>query len=282
MGNAAGATTPPWLIFKSLPTLEWAYIEADSDMRFAQSDTRFSNAEITLEWAKHFNQASWEKSATVQHRQLDFEEWFGCNEHLQDQDNRFVTHDVPPKERSSEEIIWRLLIIDGFTGRGTFSHQKQEIFNEGFTAAHIINGFQKSGIYPPTDRPAIEYLLRKQLKTKKTFTPAHISLLPSEMRFHAASSTAESIGERYHDILSSPTRAGLQHIRNIVHEVVMLEDVIKQYVDDRKTRIEKRYHERKRGRRAKTVSDLITFYKKRKSRLRLKGHGIAWMGYVKV
>lgn len=77
------------------------------------------------------------------------------------------------------------------------------------------------------------------------------------MRFHAASSTAETIGERYHDILSSPTLAGLRHIRNIVHEAVVLEDVIKKYVDDRRTRIEKRYHERKRGRRAKTVSDLI-------------------------
>lgn len=37
----------------------------------------------------------------------------------------------------------------------------------------------------------------------------------------------------------------------------MLEDVIQKYVNDRKTRIEKRYHERKRGKRAKTVSNLI-------------------------
>jgi hypothetical protein len=315
-GNAAGATTPPWLIFKSLPTLEWAFIEGDPDMRFAQSDSAFSSAAITLEWAKHFNRCSWEKSATVQQRQLDFEEWFGCNEHLQDTNNRLVTHDMPPAARPDDEAVWRLLVIDGFTGHGSFelreymikfnilvaflpphsthilqpmdvgvfqflkeAHQKklrealrkgnltfgrrafagafQEIFNEGFTAAHIISGFQKTGIYPPTDRPAIEYLLRKQLKKKKTFTPAHFSLLPSDMRFHAASSTAETIGERYHDILSSPTLAGLRHIRNIVHEAVVLEDVIKKYVDDRRTRIEKRYHERKRGRRAKTVSDLI-------------------------
>ncbi|OBS16046.1 hypothetical protein FPOA_27858 [Fusarium poae] len=38
-GNAAGATTPPWLIFKAFPTLEWSNIDADPDMRFAQSDT---------------------------------------------------------------------------------------------------------------------------------------------------------------------------------------------------------------------------------------------------
>ncbi|PNP60791.1 hypothetical protein FNYG_14483 [Fusarium nygamai] len=48
-GSAAGDTTPPWLIFKSFPTLEWAQIEGDSQMRFAQSDTAFSNAEITLQ-----------------------------------------------------------------------------------------------------------------------------------------------------------------------------------------------------------------------------------------
>ncbi|OBS17083.1 hypothetical protein FPOA_12362 [Fusarium poae] len=134
-------------------------------------------------------------------------------------------------------------------GRRAFAGAFQEIFNEGFTAAHIISGFQKTGIYPSTDRPAIEYLLRKQLKKKKTFTPAHFSLLPSDMRFYAASSTAETIGERYHDILSSPTLAGLRHIRNIVHEAVVLEDWCLQLPigADRN----------KRGRRAKTVSDLI-------------------------
>ena len=120
-----------------------------------------------------------------------------------------------------------------------------------------MRGFEKCGIFPLTPRPAIEYLLRKQLGKKKTFTPAFVSLLPSETRFLSASVTAENIGERYHDVLSSPTRQGLKHIRNIIHEAVLLEDVIKKYVDDRKTRIEKRYHERKRGKRAKTTSNLI-------------------------
>ncbi|KAG8668156.1 hypothetical protein FPOAC1_007530 [Fusarium poae] len=189
-GNAAGATTPPWLIFKSLPTLEWAFIEGDPDMRFAQSDSAFSSAAITLEWAKHFNRCSWEKSATVQKRQLDFEEWFGCNEHLQDTNNRLVTHDMPPAaRRCGREIL-------------------------------------------PLAGVPLQELFRKQLKKKKTFTPAHFSLLPSDMRFHAASSTAETIGERYHDILSSPTLAGLRHIRNIVHEAVVLEDVIKISLQD--------------------------------------------------
>jgi hypothetical protein len=67
-GNAAGDTTPPWLIFKLFLTLEWAYIDVDPDMHFAQLDTAFSNAAVTLEWAKYFNCCSWEKSAVVKNR----------------------------------------------------------------------------------------------------------------------------------------------------------------------------------------------------------------------
>ncbi|RKK90484.1 hypothetical protein BFJ68_g16437 [Fusarium oxysporum] len=57
-GNAAGATTPPWLIFKAFPTLDWTYIDGDPNMRFVQLDTAFSNGKITPGWAKHFNRHS--------------------------------------------------------------------------------------------------------------------------------------------------------------------------------------------------------------------------------
>jgi hypothetical protein len=125
-GNAAGATTPPWLIFKAFPTLEWADIDGDLEMRFAQSDTAFSNGEITLEWAKHFNRQSWEKSAVVQHRQLGFEEWFGCNEHLKSPFSPLTPFDEPPgtKGKAEENLVWRLLIIDGFSGHGSFAFRE--------------------------------------------------------------------------------------------------------------------------------------------------------------
>ncbi|KAG8664605.1 uncharacterized protein FPOAC1_013385 [Fusarium poae] len=123
--------------------------------------------------------------------------------------------------------------------------KKKEIFNEGFTRAHIISGFEKSGIFPPTDQPAVSYLLQKQLKSKQAVDPAYASLLPPEGRFSAASDTAKHVGERYHDILSSPTRAGLKNIRNIVNEAMLLEDTIKRYADDRRSRIEKQYNKRK-------------------------------------
>ncbi|KAM5529737.1 transposase [Fusarium oxysporum f. sp. phaseoli] len=263
------------------------------NMRFAQSESAFSNGDITVEWAMEFNQHSWGKSATLQDRQLSFEEYFGCVEHLRKPLEPHISFDVPPKERTPAEKIWRLLVIDGFTGHGAFTfreyctkfdiliafllphstHKLQpmdvgvfhrdfagalmEIFNEGFTRAHIISGFEKSGIFPPTDQPAVSYLLRKQLKSKQAVDPAYASLLPPEGRFSTASDAAKHVGERYHDILSSPTRAGLKHIRNIVNEAMLLEDTIKRYADDRRSRIEKQYNKRKRGKKAKSVGDYL-------------------------
>ncbi|RKL12110.1 hypothetical protein BFJ70_g16334, partial [Fusarium oxysporum] len=285
-------------------------------MRFAQSDTAFSNGDITLEWARDFNRKSWDKSAAVQHHQLDFEEWFGCNEHLKSPSNAAASYDKPPgtEGKAEEDLVWRLLVIDGFSGHGSFAfreycikfnilvafllphsthmlqpmdigvfqwlknaHQKRlrdalrkgnlsfnrrdfagsfkEIFDEGFTPAHIITGFEKSGIFPPTEVPAVNYLLKKKLKTRKAIDPALSSLLPAENRFPLASDTARDVSNRYHDILSSPTLRGLESVRKIVSEAIVLEDIVRNHVEDRQGRIEKRYHQRKRGKRAKPIGE---------------------------
>jgi hypothetical protein len=123
-GNAVGDTIPPWLIFKSFPTLEWAYIDGDPNMRFVESESAFSNGDITVEWAMEFNRHSWEKSATVQSRQLSFEEYFGCDEHLRKPLEPHISFDVPPKERAPAEKIWRLLVIDGLTRHGAFGFRE--------------------------------------------------------------------------------------------------------------------------------------------------------------
>ncbi|KAM5529788.1 hypothetical protein FOXYSP1_17632 [Fusarium oxysporum f. sp. phaseoli] len=123
MGNAAGETTPPWLIFKAFLTLKWANIEGDLEMWFAQSDMAFLNSDITLEWVRDFNRKSWEKSAAVQHHQLDFEVWFRYNEHLKSSSNAAASYDRPPgtEGKAKEDLVWRLLIIDGFSGHGSFA-----------------------------------------------------------------------------------------------------------------------------------------------------------------
>ncbi|KAI8396360.1 hypothetical protein FOFC_20907 [Fusarium oxysporum] len=253
-------------------------------------------------WARDFNRKSWDKPAAVQHRQLDFEEWFGCNEHLKSPSNAAASYDKPPgtEGKAEEDLVWRLLVIDGFSGHGSFAfreycikfnilvafllphsthmlqpmdlgvfqwlknaHQKRlrdalrkgnlsfnrrdfagsfkEIFDEGFTPAHIITGFEKSGIFPPTE--AID--------------PALSSLLPAENRFPLASDTARDVSNRYHDILSSPTLRGLESVGKIVSEAIVLDDIVRNHVEDRQGRIEKRYHQRKRGKRAKPVGEYI-------------------------
>lgn len=120
-GSAAGDTMPPWLIFKTWPTLDWAYIDADPDIRFAQSDTAFSNGEITLEWMIHFNRCSWAKSAKAQRTGQTFEEWFGCDEFLRDPVRKHVQYDIPPISHAADTTIWRLIVFDGFTGHGVFA-----------------------------------------------------------------------------------------------------------------------------------------------------------------
>ncbi|CAI6099605.1 unnamed protein product [Clonostachys chloroleuca] len=48
------------------PTTNWASIDGHGEMRFARSDTGFSNVEITVDWLKAFNQFSWKRSAKAQ------------------------------------------------------------------------------------------------------------------------------------------------------------------------------------------------------------------------
>jgi hypothetical protein len=125
------------------------------------------------------------------------------------------------------------------------------------TAAHIITGFEKSGIFPPIYEPAVSYLIKKRLKTYKAIDPAYSSLLPAENRFQMASDTARDISNRYHDILCSPTRRGLESIRKIVSEALILKNIIKEHYEDRRARIKKRYHQRKHRKRARLVGDYI-------------------------
>ncbi|RYP71471.1 hypothetical protein DL769_004696 [Monosporascus sp. CRB-8-3] len=46
--SSASGDTIPRVIFKALPSLDWAFIDADPEIRFAKSETALSNAEITL------------------------------------------------------------------------------------------------------------------------------------------------------------------------------------------------------------------------------------------
>ncbi|KAK5991832.1 MFS-type transporter clz9-like protein [Cladobotryum mycophilum] len=114
--NAVGDAMIPWLIFQVYPTESWAEMEGEDDLRFCRTDTGFSNSEITFEWLHFFNRYSWEKSAKAQKTGKSFIEWFGCDEWKRDPMTR---EEKEPRSRPRFERIFRLLIIDGFTGHTT-------------------------------------------------------------------------------------------------------------------------------------------------------------------
>jgi hypothetical protein len=115
--NAAGQSIPPWLVFQTFPTESWAEVDADNAIHFARSETGFSNSQILFEWLHHFNLWSWRKSAQAQRSGQAFEEWFGCDVWLRDPEKPWSPpHELPPVKRPPEERIYRLLVIDGFTG----------------------------------------------------------------------------------------------------------------------------------------------------------------------
>lgn len=74
-------------------------------------------------------------------------------------------------------------------------------------------------------------------------------------RFQRASNTTKHVIEKYHELLSSPTRSRLRQVGKVVTEAVLLENMVTAYVDNRRMRIEKRYHKKRRGKRAKPQGD---------------------------
>jgi hypothetical protein len=81
--------------------------------------------------------------------------------------------------------------------------------------------------------PIVSYLLKKKLKTHKAINPALSSLLPAENRFPLASNIVRDVSNRYYDILSSLTLRGLESVRKIVSEAIMLEGIVRNHIKDR-------------------------------------------------
>lgn len=121
-GNAVGDTVPPWFVLSVYPTEGLADCAVDRNIRFARSDTGFSNAEITNDWLRHFNIWSWKSSAQAQRSGLSLEEWFGCDAHFQVSLGGGNTFEVegPTAQRAHDDKIYRLLAIDGFSGHISF------------------------------------------------------------------------------------------------------------------------------------------------------------------
>lgn len=88
-GNAVGDSIPPWLVFKTFPSESWADIDCIPAIRFAKSDSGFSNREISLEWLHEFNRWSWKHSAQAQAYGISLGDYFGCDEWMRD---HYISH----------------------------------------------------------------------------------------------------------------------------------------------------------------------------------------------
>ncbi|KAI7772017.1 hypothetical protein LZL87_011710 [Fusarium oxysporum] len=300
--NAAGFMLPPLMVFKTWPTESWDVDDLDEAIRFARSDTGFSNAEISMDWIRHFNCNSFECTAKAQSRGVTFKDWFGCDEFMRDIDNPDFIWKEPFFERPEKQRIWRLLVIDGFTGKtslefmeyylcfdieiiilpphsthltqpldiGVFqllknSHQKllrrhicqgylnfkrsdfisklSEILKESFTIHNIMNGFEKSGIFPVDGRGVIQR-----------------SLLPKETRFKDTREISRHLKRNYRDSFSSPTRDSFGILEDVVCEAVLLNSFAEEHIQTRLQRIAATNN--KRNKRKKVRESLAALTKK--------------------
>lgn len=75
-----------------------------------------------------------------------------------------------------------------------------------------MSGFEKTGLYPPNNKPVITKLVLAQRRQREAVNPAFESLLPPETRFQGASDTVQHLDTKYDEILSSPSRAALKQV----------------------------------------------------------------------
>ncbi|RKK65371.1 hypothetical protein BFJ69_g16343 [Fusarium oxysporum] len=232
----------------------------------------------------------------AQSRGVTFTDWFGCDEFMRDIDNPDFIWKEPFFVRPEKERIWRLLVIDGFTGKtslelmeycirfdieiiilpphsthltqpldvGVFqllknAHQKRlrrhlregylnfkrsdfisklsEILKEGFTVHNIMNGFEKSGIFPVDGRAVIQSVKEKKKSLLATTNPALQSLLPKETRFKDAREVSRHLKRNYRDSFSSPTRESFGILDDVVCEAVLLNSFAEEHIQTRLQRI---------------------------------------------
>ncbi|EGU77894.1 hypothetical protein FOXB_11595 [Fusarium oxysporum f. sp. conglutinans Fo5176] len=287
--NAAG-------LFKTWPTESWDVDALDEAIRFARSETGFPNAEITMDWIRHFNRNSFECTAKAQSRGITFTDWFGCDEFMRDIDMPDFIWKEPYFQRPEKERIWRLLVIDGFTGKtslelmdycirfdieiiilpphsthhtqpldvGVFqllkhAHQKHlrrhiregylnfkrsdlisklnEIIREGFTPHNIMNGFEKSGIFPVNGKVVIQKFKEKKKSLLAVTNPAFQSLLPKETRFKDVHEVSRHLKRNYRDGFSSPTRHSFGVLDDVICEAVVLNSFAEEHIQNRLQRI---------------------------------------------
>ena len=107
-----GEIIPAYLIFRSAAISQFAVTDLDSQTRFAHSATGFSDAELTLDYLRHFNVQSFKCSSSFSRTGYTFETWFGVDEKSDRDPDEFPFS----KRNQADNKIFRILYIDGFKG----------------------------------------------------------------------------------------------------------------------------------------------------------------------
>ncbi|KAL6406012.1 hypothetical protein AUP68_10570 [Ilyonectria robusta] len=113
----------------------------------------------------------------------------------------------------------------------------QKIFDQGFTTHNIMNGFEKTGIFPVDGSGVIQTLKEKKRDLLAMSTPALQSLLPKESRFRDARELSRHIRHSYGNDFSSPTRQRFAVIDDVLAEAVTLSDLAESHIKSRHERI---------------------------------------------
>lgn len=174
-------------------------------MRVAQSETGFSNQEITLEWLHDFNAYSWRASAKVKQREISFQDWFGCDEWLRDPFNLDFRHTAPPVVHEEEEKIYRLLVIDGFSGHLSFQCINYCI---QFDIVICILPSHSTHLTQPLDVGVFQFLKNAhQKELRKSIREGNLAF--NRKQFATAFSEIYKAGFSTHHIMSGFEKSGI-------------------------------------------------------------------------
>lgn len=115
---------------------------------------------------------------------------------------------------------------DSHHHRGTseFFARFQEIISTGFTAQNIINGFEKTGVFPVNGSGVIQALKEKR-SVPETAAPALQSVPSQEDRFRQGLEIARNIRHKYFDGFDSSTREAYGVIEDVLNEAILLTDL---------------------------------------------------------
>ncbi|RKL08704.1 hypothetical protein BFJ70_g16773 [Fusarium oxysporum] len=141
--------------------------------------------------------------------------------------------------KNAHHKLLRRHIREGYLNfkRSDLISKLNEIIKEGFTAHNIINGFEKSGIFPVNGAAVIQKVKEKKKSLLAVTNPALPSLLPKETGFKDAREVARHLKRNYRDGFSSPTRDSFGVLDDVMCEAVVLNSFAEEHIQTRLQRI---------------------------------------------